>query len=62
MHAIFFKLTLANFINIGQISNVANGQAFNLPFGQSYKRPTIVIYVSRVINISNLLKSTTLEW
>ena len=29
--------------------------------GQSYKATTILIYVSRVINISNLLVSTTLE-
>ena len=28
--------------------------------GQSYKAPKIVIYVFRVINISNLLVSTTL--
>ena len=28
---------------------------------QSYKAPTIVIYVSRVVNISNLLVSMTLE-
>ena len=30
--------------------------------GQSYKAPTVVIYVSRVVNLSNLLVSTTLEW
>ena len=29
--------------------------------GQSYKASTIIIYVSRVINISNLLVSTTLD-
>ena len=30
--------------------------------GQSYKAPTIVIYVSRVVNISNLLGSVALDW
>ena len=30
-------------------------------YGQSYKASTIIIYVSRVINISNLLVSTTLD-
>ena len=29
--------------------------------GKSYKHSTIVIYVSRVVNISNLGVSTTLE-
>ena len=29
--------------------------------GQSYKAPTIVIYVSRVVNISHLLVTTTIE-
>ena len=29
--------------------------------GQSYKPPTIVVYISRVEYINNLLESTTLE-
>ena len=32
-----------------------------LPSGQSYKAPKIIIYVSRVVHISNLLVSKTLE-
>ena len=34
---------------------------YRVTSGQSYKAPTIVIYVSRDVNISNLVVSTTLE-
>ena len=32
------------------------------PGGQSYKASTYEIYKSRVVNLSNLLAITTLEW
>ena len=36
-------------------------QVFHSSSGQSYKASTIVIYKSRVVNVSNLLVITTVE-
>ena len=41
--------------------NYGRGEVSLYSYGQSYKAPMIVMYVSRVINISYELVSTTLE-
>ena len=47
---------------LSSVDNIIKPLSYGLKFsGQSYKTPTVVIYVSRVVNISNLLVSTTLE-
>ena len=55
IHSFFLSFFLFFFINISAYLRWPKTS------GQSYKATTILIYVSRVINISNLLVSTTLE-